>query len=94
MKTFHFLNLPVKKMKPTKKHRPAIWEMMLGTVIAMNSKGEMRYFDYDFEAVVKFAELGGDERYYNFKRGVRYDNGKGDTYLRPNHNQKIVWTNR
>lgn len=44
-------------MKPTLNHRPAIWEMMLGTVHAMNDKGESKYFDYDYEAAKKFANV-------------------------------------
>lgn len=44
-----------RKAKPTIKHRPAIWECMLGTVYAMNDAGEIRYFDYKWDEAVAFA---------------------------------------
>lgn len=44
-----------RKMKPTQKHRPAIWEAMLGTVYACNDEGQVRYFDYDWDAAREFA---------------------------------------
>lgn len=44
-----------RKMKPTKKHRPAIWECMLGTVYARNPDGVTRYFDYDWDGAREFA---------------------------------------
>ena len=46
-----------RKAKPTLKHRPAIWENMLGTVYAMNDVGDIRYFDYDYDAAMDFAGL-------------------------------------
>ena len=55
-------------MRPTMKHRPAIWENMLGTVYAMNDARECKYFDYDYEAALAFA-------------GVSSDNSTGDNRL-------------
>lgn len=48
-----------RKMKPTQKHRMAIWENMLGTVYARNDAGETRYFDYDWAGAIAFA--GADD---------------------------------
>jgi hypothetical protein len=45
--------------KPTRKHRPAIWEMLLGTVYASNGT-EVRYFDYDWDAAREFAGVTPD----------------------------------
>lgn len=70
--TRYYLGIEAKKAKPTKKHRPAIWEGILGTVYAMNSKYEVRYFDYNHEAAKEFAELGEDLRVYRAEGGVRY----------------------
>ena len=49
-----FAGVKARKMKPTKKHRPAIWECMLGAVYASDGK-RARYFDYDLDAARKFA---------------------------------------
>jgi len=38
----------------TLKHRPLIWECMLGTVYAMGREGP-RYFDYDWAAAREYA---------------------------------------
>lgn len=50
----------VRKMKPTKAHRPALWSGILGTVYAMNDDGEVRYFDYDREGAKAFAGVTDD----------------------------------
>jgi hypothetical protein len=55
MQTTYFLGTAAYKAAPTKKHVPAIWECMLGTVYACNPQGETRYFDYDHEAARAFA---------------------------------------
>ncbi len=46
-----------RKAKPTKKHRPALWESMLGTVQACNADRDNRYFDYDYDAAREFAGI-------------------------------------
>ncbi len=89
-----YLGIEAKKAKPTKQHRPALWEMMLGTVIAMNSKGEIRYFDYDYEAAKEFAELGDDLRAYRFQGNVIYDNGNNEDHLRPRKGKLVLWTRK
>lgn len=44
-----------RKAKPTLKHRPAVWENMLGTVYARNAEGVTRYFDYKWAEACEFA---------------------------------------
>jgi hypothetical protein len=51
-----------KKQKPTTKHRPAIWEDMLGTVAAMNDAGKVQHFDYDYKAARAFAGVDEPDR--------------------------------
>jgi hypothetical protein len=60
-----YIGIKARRMKPTLKHRPAIWENMLGTVYAMNDEGEVRYFDYNFAAAIRFA--------FNFPEGVDHN---------------------
>jgi len=43
-----------KKAKPTRQHRQALWECMLGTVYACNAKGKVEYFDYDYAKAIAF----------------------------------------
>lgn len=60
-----------RKMKPTLKHRPAIWEAILGTVYASNGI-EVRYFDYRWDEARAFAGVdqpGADPRLARAKRG-------------------------
>jgi len=68
----YYLGIEARKMKPTKKHRPAIWECILGTVYAMNPEGHKKYFDYDYEAAKEFAGLTEDLRIWKNPGGVRY----------------------
>ena len=68
-----------RKMKPTLKHRPALWENMLGTVWARNDSGETKYFDYDWEAALRYCgalEEGRDPRLARCQRGT-YRQGMG-----------------
>jgi hypothetical protein len=51
--------------KPTQKHRPVVWEGILGTVYARSPEGKIEYFDYNWEATMDFAQLdreGADPR--------------------------------
>ena len=75
-------------MKPTLKHRPAVWECMLGTVYASNGT-EVRYFDYRWEEARAFAGVdaeGADPRVarsttsYGVERGPR--RGQWALYIR------------
>ena len=72
-----------RKMKPTLKHRPAIWECLLGTVNAMNDAGEVKYFDYDWAGACEFAgvdESGRDPRH--FRSDGSYSVGDGYDTIR------------
>lgn len=51
-----------KFQKPTKNHRPAVWENMLGTVYAMDDNGEILYCDYDWDKAGEWAGLEGEGR--------------------------------
>lgn len=58
-----------RKMKPTQKHRAAMWEGMLGTVYARNAEGKVKYFDYDWAGAREFAGVeveGADPRLARF----------------------------
>jgi len=90
MKTY--LDLEVRKMKPTKKHRAAIWECALGTVFAVNPKGEIRYFDYDWDKAKEFAELGDDLRIYRFPGGYRVGHGNNPEGYTPHKGQTVLYT--
>jgi hypothetical protein len=75
-----------RKMKPTQRHRNAIWECMLGTVYAQNDAAEIKYFDYDWDAARKFAgvdEPGRDPRVAKDQRGSARHDGprKGQSVL-------------
>jgi hypothetical protein len=83
-------------MKPTQKHRAAIWECMLGTVYAYDGK-EVKYFDYDHEGALKFAGVTNDKdpRTYRTDRfaygkpwGVYDLTGKGDY---PSHKKLVLY---
>lgn len=87
------------KKNPTKKHRPAIWENMLGTVYARNDAGETRYFDYDWYAAREFAgvdEEGRDPRVARLTDSVRraagYFGGAGT--MAPRDGQVILWVRK
>lgn len=43
-----------RRMKPTLKHRPVMWECMLGTVYASDGR-TVKYFDYRWEEAREFA---------------------------------------
>jgi len=58
--TTHYLNRKARKMKPTRSHRPAVWEMMLGTVQALNDDGEAVYFDYKHDEAFEFSGYSED----------------------------------
>lgn len=83
---------------PTKKHRPAVWECMLGTVYAMNDELEVRYFDYDHAAARAFAGVTPerDPRIARVPKGpyrVRYTNGRSSAD-EPRPGQMAVWVRR
>lgn len=78
----------VRKMPPTKKHRPAVWENILGTVYAYNGKA-VRYFDYDWEAAWKYAGVteGVDPRLYKVNKHVNYTDSRNE----PRFGRLVLW---
>ena len=80
------------KLPPTLKHRPAIWECMLGTVYATNDQGETEYFDYDYEAAIKHCGFDEtrDPRIFKNRQHVRWSNGK-DYAGDPPVGKRVVW---
>lgn len=84
------------RMRPARRHRPAIWESMLGTVFAMDDAGHIKYFDYDYEAARAYAgvdDLVGhvDPRLAPFPRNAhRYDDGES-AWARPAPAQLVLW---
>lgn len=95
-----------RKAKPTRKHRPAIWECMLGTVYAMNDAGVVRYCDYRYDEALQWAGIHGpstvdpdivvdrsadlDLRVARKTERVSYTNGH-DSSLEPKVGQSILW---
>ena len=79
-----------RKARPTILHRPALWEMLLGTVVAMNDAGETKYFDYDYEGAREYAGVdeGADLRLAKFGGGVRYG------AVQPSRGQLVLWVKR
>jgi hypothetical protein len=45
------------KKSYTQKHKPLLWENMLGTVYAVNPDREVKYFDYDWAAAHEYIQL-------------------------------------
>ena len=58
--------------KPTLNHRPAIWENILATIYAMNDQGEIKYFDYDYDAAIEFAGIKEKKDVRCFKAKERW----------------------
>ena len=89
----YFCGIPARKMKPTKQHRPAMWECMLGAVYAMNTDGEIKYFDYRYEAAAKWAGVNDSEadcRLFRMHRHCTWSNGKMD-HAEPSFKQLVLW---
>ena len=82
--------------RPTKKHRPAIWENMLGTVWALNSEGIAVYFDYNWDAARAHAgiDLNADQdlRLARFQGHVSYvKNSSMFDPKGPSKGQMVLW---
>ena len=89
-----FLGIDAKKMPPTLKHRPAIWECMLGTVYAMNDEGIVKYFDYALEKAKEFANIANkkDIRVFRKKKHLRYTKETWrDQWKEPRLTQMVLW---
>jgi hypothetical protein len=82
------------QMPPTQAHTAAVWESMLGTVCAADRNGVERYFDYDYDAAIKYAELDGcDLRVARFSRRVRSSGVEDRNGYRagPRRGQMVLW---
>jgi hypothetical protein len=73
LKALNAFRASAKKAAPTKRHRPALWENMLGTVYARNAAGKVEYFDYDWQRAIEFIGPYSDVRVSRIKRGGYYD---------------------
>jgi len=92
-----FLGIPCRKMRPTQKHSPALWECMLGTVYALSPEGECKYFDYDYEAARVFAGLdtSHDNRLFRVNFDLRHSYVKrGCIDANPRTGKLVLWTTR
>jgi len=81
--------VPCSFREPTSKHRPAIWENMLGTVFAMNDERKIKYFDYDYEAAKAYSGVTEDERDCRLAawKAVVYDTDGN----KPRRGQMVLW---
>lgn len=82
-----------RKDPPTRAHRPAVWECMLGTVYANSPNGEVRYFDYKWDEAVAWALGEGrtlrdvDPRTYRASEPLRFS--KAGTGI--SRRQYVLW---
>lgn len=86
-----FIGISAQKKPPTKNHRPAIWENMLGTVYAMNDSFETKYFDYNWDAAKEYAGISNkkDVRIYKDPGGVNWTGQGPDT--NPGKGKLCLW---
>lgn len=84
----------MKKAKPTKKHRLAISQGILGTYYAVNEDGECRYFDYKRDAAYEFAGVTwtADPRIYPAKAGQYVKSGHMEGNPKPG--ARCIWVLR
>lgn len=80
----------------TQKHKPLIWEAMLGTVNARSPEGHIKNFDYDYEGAHAHAQSQGHSdlriakapQTYNWRgRGTPEDSVSGG----PRKGQTALW---
>ena len=81
-----------RRMKPTRQHRAGVWEMMLGTVHAMNDQGLIKYFDYDWDGALEYAGYSPDRD----PRLAKYDGQRRladliSLYDVPRKGQTVLW---
>jgi len=77
----------VRRMPPSKKHRPALWENILGTLYAYNGEA-VQYFDFDWLGAQDYAGVNDDcdPRLYKAKRRARWPGN-----CTPPSNQLVLW---
>jgi len=62
-----------RRLKPTLKHQPIVWECMLGTIYARSLvTGQVQYFDYDYAKALAHVGAYADVRVHRVGRGY-YD---------------------
>lgn len=77
---------------PTARHRPAVWENMLGTVYGLSDDGIVKYFDYDYEAALRYSggsDPGRDQRVWRCAEERGWIRG-GDA-TNPRKGQVVLW---
>lgn len=84
----------VKHSRVTAAHVPLVWENMLGTVYARSPKGEVKYFDYDWDAAHAHADVSKaqDLRIFRVPKAASttgYKHGGGMD--RPRRGQLALW---
>lgn len=78
-------------MRPTKRHRPVMWEGILGTVYACSPEGEVKYFDYDWKGAAEFCGVladGADPRVVKLTYEARC---KVQGYAHPTVGRQVLW---
>ena len=87
MKTW--LGIPCRKMKPTKAHRPIMWECMLGTVYSMSPDGKLKYHDYRWDEAKAYAKIDSlsDLRIHKIKGNM----SPGDSGYEGPRNQVVLF---
>ena len=88
-KTRTYLGVSARWMKPMLRHRPALYENMLGTVWAVSPAGEHRYFGYNHAAAKEWAQVdaGADPRLFrSASRTAHISRGQVVLYLAPTTN--------
>lgn len=83
----------VKSKAITRKHKPLVWENMLGTVYAANPAGISDYFDYDWDKARAYAELDKytDLRIARNPGQYNYLPNDKDSYHHPRKGQFVLW---
>lgn len=97
MRHKRFLRVECADAPPTRAHRPAVWENMLGTVYAMNDAREVRYFDYDHDGALAFAGVREEGRDPRVARATRLHRAEGrltpagDSTSAPRVGRLVLW---
>ena len=89
--TWYLGKVQAKRMKPTLRHRPAIWEAMLGTVYAMNDNREIEYFDYYWDDAIEFANIKDKKDVRLAKQTMRVSYGTNSPSSEPRLKQIVLW---
>jgi len=84
MKETTFLGIRGRSALPTRRHRPAVWEAILGTLYAQSPSGEIRYFDYNYNDAFSFAGISTAED-IRISRAAREYRPSGEKGFRKGH---------